>query len=171
MRSKGVAVFSWLIIISSVMGLLSLRQAILFNPSALTYLYFMIYPLSIVTAIFLLKTKKWARITIVIISALVAVETLAGAPGAIQKTKEYYFNQSDQFENEFDRAFKVQLERAGQDVSKIDPAVLQQMKTRGKEAALKVFESIIMVFIAISSAFNLAVIFFFTRRDIRMQFK
>ena len=86
-RSKGVTIFAYLIIIGSFIGLFSQNKI---NPIASIYFYYIVFPLSIIAAIFLLRLKDWARKAVIIISISVAVETIATASYCLNKVVSLY---------------------------------------------------------------------------------
>jgi len=165
-RPAGITVFGWLIIIGSVLNLLFFGGSVGINPVISTYFYLVILPVSIVTGVFLLKLKEWARLAIIVISLLVMVETLATIPHVASRTKEYF---SKQFDQGFDSGLEARMRESAKG-AKIDAAKVNEIKTMGREITVKVGTFIFMLFCVISLVFNGSVIYYFGRPKIKRCF-
>ncbi|MDD5136133.1 MAG: hypothetical protein PHX20_01985 [Candidatus Omnitrophica bacterium] len=159
-RPAGVTIFSWVIIIGTVLSAMSLAEAQKVNPPLSNYFYFIILPASFIMAVYLLKLKNWARVGVIVIAILVSAETLITAPSAIKKGSEVY---SAQFEQEFNDAAKAAAEKKGYKPAQVDMARL-------KEAVKKSINVIMVISITIALLFNLAVIMYFIHPKVKAQF-
>jgi len=172
-RPKGVLIFAWLIIVSSFLGLLNLAVSRAMNPQASLYAYLIIYPISIIVGIFLLKSKNWARTAIIIISVIVAVETLATLPYAMRKTREYFVAV---FNEQFDTALSKNIEilkeqqQQGNQTIQLDETRIEQIKQRAKGLSANVARTLVIIAVMMSLAFNIGVIYYFTRSPIKSLF-
>ena len=84
-RLRGITIFSWLIIIGSVLNFLSNSSAAEVNPLFSVYFYYIISVLSIIIAFFLFKLKDWSRVSIIIVSILVGLETIVTTPHVLNQ--------------------------------------------------------------------------------------
>ena len=128
-RLKGITVFSWVIIVSSVLNFLFNLPAGSMNPRGSVLFYFLAAPFSIVVGIFLLKFKNWARVAIIVVSVLVGAETVISTPHVLAQ------------------------------LTAMDPN------------AVPVLKILMLLMICFSLVFNGAVIFYFTRPAVKVQFK
>lgn len=85
-RSIGITIFAWIIIASSLFNLF-LRLEYLFRVAFRsgqigigTYFSLVISVLSIISAAYLLKLKKWARLATIIISIIVLIDIVLKIP-------------------------------------------------------------------------------------------
>ncbi|NQT23137.1 MAG: hypothetical protein HQ579_06855 [Candidatus Omnitrophica bacterium] len=170
-RPAGVAIFGWLIIIGSVLGLLFSTAGKAINADVSYYLYLIICPLSVAVGIFLLKLKKWARTAIIIISIIVAIETLVTLPYAMGKSREYF---DSQLNVQFDEAFNKRLETINQQQGNVpvqlDEARVAEIKQQALDASARVANAMVTILILISLSFNVGVIYYFTRPPVKSAF-
>lgn len=166
-RSRGVTVFGVLIIIGSVFGLLGARDGWKFNPPASNYLYLVLLPLSIVVAVFLFNLKNWARVAIIVISLIVAVETLITTPYALARVNEYGLKDA---EKTIDAQIAAAEMNKKPNAPKLTDEQIAQAKKMAMEAAKKIMQGMMAVVIAISIGFNCGAIYFFTHPKVREQF-
>ncbi|NQT32501.1 MAG: hypothetical protein HQ594_02375 [Candidatus Omnitrophica bacterium] len=179
-RSKGVTILSVLIIIGSVLGLGGLASPDQLNPPISLLLYFIVLPLSIVVAVFLLKLKPWARQAIVIISIIVAIESFATLPYVLKRSEELY-------SESIKENLTVSLEEVREKRTALPGGVrearptdltggiqevqnLQLPEEEVEKLAVNMFKGILTFLILLSVGFNAAVIYFFTRPEVIGQF-
>jgi len=167
-RSKGITIFSWLIILGSVLAILNFKQNQELNPAISNYLYFIICPLSIFAAIDLLKLKNWARVAIIAISIIVAIETLATVSNAINMyTKNAIKEAEVGFYKGHERGAKYSEPQA-RELSKEELG-------KDKELTLKIIKTMATIMavmmLLVSLGFNGGVIYYFTRPKVKEQFK
>jgi len=164
-RSKGVTIFSWLIIIGSAFGLLAVGVYLKLGAIVAFLLYLAIGVISLITAANLLKLKKWARISIIVISVIVAVETLVTLPAAIEQSQAVV-------EEQFDVAFEETIQTTTQDGQpvEIDELRMEELKVTGKDTANKMAARLVIILSLLSVIFNAAVIYFFAHPKIKAQF-
>lgn len=173
-RSKGITIFSWLIITGSILGLLSCLTERTLIPPILIFLYVIIYPTSIAIAIYLMKLRKWARIAIIVISIVVAAATVATAPYLINANKKYV---NEMFDEWYKEGYEEGIERAKKIYSgkAVEEATVVVEKAKIKETT-KSFSMILVNILSIaipliSIGFNCGVIYFFTRPKVKEQFR
>jgi len=158
-RSKGITIFSWLIIVSSLLVFSQVMQKETKYLPVIIYFTVIIGISSIVTAINLLRLKKWARIAIIIISILVATKTLAFIPYSM---KEIQLNFSENFETHY----RTTMKEKGREIGKDAPTV-----EKARQTTTTFMRSFLMVVSLISLGFNIAVIRYFTRPKVKEMFR
>ena len=173
-RSKGVTIFSWLIIIGSILSLLSTKTGRQLSPPISHYFYFIISFASLVVGVYLLKLKQWARIAIIIISILVMTESLATAPYVLSEGRKVA---SEAFEKSFEEGYEDSIEAAKEKFGikslKIDisESEMEADKEKAMKKVMPLFTAIIITLILLSSGFNCGVVYYFTRPKVKEQFK
>jgi len=175
-RSNGVTVLAVLVILSSVMGLLTFaRSAELISKGAF-YLYLIIYPASIVAAIFLFKLNDRARAALIVISVIVGCHTIFTLPSVIKKVEEQDFSQltaamSDEYEAAVDQAIKAEIDKRGVEVSDEQIDLMKvEMKDRAEIVSKNLAKTGTIAASIISIVFNGIMIYFFTLPAVRRQF-
>ena len=135
-RSKSVTVLAWLLIVGSVSNTLTSLVSFVFklpadnvNPALSNYFYYAASPFSILVGIFLLKLKNWARVAAIMLSILVAIETVLTTPYVMKQL--------------------IALNLYGSFVTR----------------------AVLLIATGCSLAFNVAILYFFTRPRIKEQFK
>jgi len=167
-RSRGVTIFAWLILIGSIFNLAAMLPAAAQQAASpiSPFLYITVGIISIVVAMNLLKLAGWARMAIIIISVIVAAETLATAPTFFKKNQEV-------FALSFDAGWDGVMENMKKDPEKaaaLDIARMEESREKTKETALKLNRIFLTALMLLSAGFNLGVIYFFTRPKIVEQF-
>jgi len=90
-RSKGITIFAWIILVSSAVMLfpcLGNLSTLMYPHNTVgirDYLLLIISISSIIAAVFLLKLKEWARITILVISAVIIINNILVSMSVILK--------------------------------------------------------------------------------------
>ena len=167
-RSVGIAVFAWLIIIGSALGILHSKAGWELNHIISNYMYLiLLFPLSIVVAIFLLKLENWARLAIIAISLIVAAESVITMPYVLRQMDEYSMV-------EIEESFYKGLEAGKKHKKPGTPELTEQQAEEAIEKAMQVakkaMQVMVTIMITLSIAFNCAVIYFFTRPKVKEQF-
>jgi hypothetical protein len=171
-RSNGVTVLSVLIIIGSLLGMGGLASPDQLSPPMSLMFYLVILPASLVVAIFLMKLKPWARQAIVVISIVIAIESLITLPFVLGKSEEVY---SETIRENITVSLAEAEERQDfQDVPTTQAAGeiqnLQIPEEQVEKLAMNMFKSILALMILLSIGFNMLVIYFFTRPEVVGQF-
>ncbi len=162
-RSIGVTIFSWIVICGSIGSLVTLQNTKAMSPEFSFFLYLLILPASIITGIYLLKLKRWARTAIIVITLLVAVETLATIPYVLSTSRGYLKEQYDlEVRPQIVELLQEQMQGAEPNEADVERA-MDAAKTMGK-----VF---MVVTILIALGFNVGIVYFFTRPTVREQFE
>ena len=171
-RSKGITIFSWLIIIWSILSLASNKAAKEANPLIPYYFYFIIFSASIVIGVYLLKLKQWARIAIIIISILVMAESLATAPYDFREGQKVF---SEAFEKSFEEGFEKSVKAAKEKFRiksvKIGISEIEADKKKALKSAMPFATTTIIILLLLSLGFNCGVVYYFTRPKVKEQFK
>ncbi|MBL7157077.1 MAG: hypothetical protein ISS92_02815 [Candidatus Omnitrophica bacterium] len=168
-RSVGIAVFAWLIIIVSALGILQSKASWDLNHIISNYLYLiLLFPLSIVVAIFLLKLENWARIAIIVISVIVAAESIITIPHVLSKIDEYSMVE---IEESFYKGLEAGKKYKKPDTPELTKQQVEEAIERAMQLAKKAMQAMVIIMITISTAFNCAVIYFFTRPKVKEQFE
>lgn len=162
-KPDGITVFGIFIIIGSIFGLLNTGASRMVNYPLSVSLYLVIEPVSIVTGIFLIRLKNFARITIVIISLVVAFETAISMPYVIKRSQERYLDQ-------IIGAARESIDLRAQKQNLPSPRITPERVEAVKGILRPVLQVILIVFGAVSMIFNAAVIYYFTRPKIRRWF-
>ena len=166
-RPVGITIFSWAIILGSVANILSLNDAMRINPGIWSFMYLIISPVSIVGAIYLLRQKDWARRAIVIISLIVAAETLVTAPQAVNDVKEY----DEVFlEENFETKIRQEMEIRGVPKEQITEEQIEKAKGLAVESAKNVMVAVVIIMLLVSVGFNAGAIYYFTRPRVKERF-
>jgi len=158
-RPKGVTIFSWLIIVGSLLPFSQVIQKRTEYLPIIVYFTVVISVVSIIVAISLLKLKKWARIAIIAISILVAIKTLAIVPYSMNKIQS---SLSERFEEHYKKNVKEKGRIIGQDVPTAEEA---------RNLTLTFMKSFMAVVILISLGFNSGVIYYLTRPKVKEMFE
>lgn len=85
-RSRGVTLLAWFIITTSVIGLFGNASSGPLNSKLSIYFYWIILPLSIISGIFILKLKNWARVLTIFINIAIAIESIVTLPGLLNQS-------------------------------------------------------------------------------------
>jgi len=167
-RSVGVAVFAWLVIIGSVLGVLNSRAGWELNHIISNYLYLiLILPLSIVVAIFLLKLENWARIAMIVVSVIVAAESMITIPHVLSKIDEYSMVE---IEESFYKGLEAGKKHKKPGTPELTEQQVEEAREKVMQLARKAMQAMVLIMITLSIAFNCAVIYFFTRPKVKEQF-
>ena len=91
-RSKGITILAWMLLVGSVLNSITSLASFIWklpagsaNPTLSTYFYFFASPLSIFVGISLLRLRNWARIAALVLSILVALETILTTPYVLKQ--------------------------------------------------------------------------------------
>ena len=172
-RSKGVTIFSWLILVRSIFAIIGIQNPRPLNPPFVFFFSIVILPLSIVAAINLLRLKNWARTGVIIIAILVVAKHAVTIPYVMSKSREYL---SEKYEVEVKPQIEELLrgqqeteegEEAGEGAEQPSDEDIE----RSIQAAIIIGQLILAVLILVSAVFNIGVIYFFTRPIVKEQFK
>ena len=169
-RTKGIAVLAWSILIGSVLSLVTYKASLELNPPISNFIYAPILFASIIASIYLLKLRKEARIAIIIISVIVALETILSIPYCINKYNKF-------IEEKFDGYYKIasaQFVQTSPKPTLAEEASLKQIEANEaniKNIMLVAAIIILSLLFFMSLAFNLVVIYYFTRPKVKAEFK
>ena len=157
-RPRGVTVFSWLILIGSILGVASF----LFDQGIrkhFSYFYALLHLFSIVLAIFLLQLKDWARKTILVLSIVFVTGTLLAFPQSCRNYAQENFEMMRQdLSNDL-------LTQAGGDINKA-----QASFSFHQEIYFDTTNAVLVAMVLWNLAFNAGVICYFTRPKVKERF-
>jgi len=174
-RPIGIAIFSWYFIICGACGILMLLMNLLFYSLAGSFyaeilkpiltmpfawvgiiLWYIILP---ILGIFLLKSKEWARKTLLISTGLAIVISLVFIPHTIKAGKSYYELMISQIREQFSK------------IENSNPQEIEQtvklMESLGNSPVLDVMIIANIIFISI---FHGVIILYFMRKKVKVHF-
>jgi len=164
---KGVKIFAILILTNSVLSLLSLGGSRNAGIPFTFFFYLLILPASIAVSIYLLKLKEWARVAIIVISVLVALQTIVTFPATLSYTRNAYMQSLNA---EFTKAAAI----ASSQNAKLPPAergiVPSALPPAEEKAARQMLDLALIFFMGLSVMFNAGVVYYFVNANVKKSF-
>ena len=163
-RPKGVIVLSVLIMIGSLFGFLGNIVFYASGPSMPVYFYLIICPLSFIVCFFLLSMRNFARIAIMVISLLVAAETIYSMGNNARKMDKVYTEQVE-------ASVKKAIYDKARDQKIPENMVTPKMIAQANDMTKGMMKNTMTFFFILSVIFNFAAIYYLSIPAVRRSFK
>lgn len=172
-RSKGVMIFGILFILGAVIGVAALfnlkQQMLIYSqftkgilPQVMIALNVIKILATLIAGIFLLKLKNWARKLVVALCLVSIVFVSVGFVSFLVKRAD--------FDSYIQQGFAMQQDELIKSTGIEDPVKAQAQLDQIKAILSKVIPIFVMVVIFLAYLWNVIILYFFTRPQVRAQF-